>query len=137
MAAAGSADATGTDLALLGDVAAEFADVLVVDLVDLRLAEEARLPPPASQGRETLATPPIALFLGHSCSSLEGDVVVRRSTEVGVGSGNRGRHELIGLAARAVASTEELDAVRDDLDRLSLGAVLCFPLAPLEASVDA
>src|SRR5437660_4742158 len=43
VAPAGSADAAVADLALLRHVAAELVDVLVVDLVDLRLAEEAGL----------------------------------------------------------------------------------------------
>src|SRR5690242_17020019 len=39
--AAGAGDAAAADLALLGDVAAQLVDVLVVDLRDLLLAEEA------------------------------------------------------------------------------------------------
>src|SRR5262249_46087760 len=55
VAPAGAADAARPDLAALGDVAAKLADVLVVDLVDLRLAEEARLAPAAGERREALA----------------------------------------------------------------------------------
>src|SRR5439155_9198737 len=42
--AARAGDPAVADLALLGDVAAQLVDVLVVDLVDLVLAEEAGLP---------------------------------------------------------------------------------------------
>ena len=41
VAPAGAGDAALADLALLRDVAAELVDVLVVDLLDLVLAEEA------------------------------------------------------------------------------------------------
>src|SRR5262249_7822017 len=47
------------------------------------------------------------------------------------------RHELVrGLADRLAAAAEELHGVGDDLHRLTLGAVLRLPLAPLEAPVD-
>src|SRR5438094_3016690 len=45
MAAARARNPAGADLAPLGDVPAQLVDVLVVDLVDLVLAEEAGLPP--------------------------------------------------------------------------------------------
>ena len=61
------------------------------------------------------------------------------AAEVGV-LGLRGRacgNELRLAAALAVAAAaEELDAVGDDLDRLSLRPVLRLPLAPLEPAVD-
>ena len=47
----------------------------------------------------------------------------------------RGRTRAAALAVAAPA--EELDAVGDDLDGLSLGAVLGLPLAPVQAPVDA
>src|SRR6185437_1203526 len=50
VAPARAADAPGADLALLRDVAAKLVDVLVVDLVHLRLAEEAGLAAPAPGG---------------------------------------------------------------------------------------
>src|SRR5206468_1812371 len=70
----------------------------------------------------------------------EGNVVVAaRAAEVLV-AGSCGRRDELALAALAAAfaaATEELDAVGDDLDRLPLGAVLRFPLAPVEPAVDA
>src|SRR5262249_40239608 len=44
---------------------------------------------------------------------------------------------LAALAAALTAAAEKLDAVGDDLDRLALGAVLRFPLTPVEPAVDA
>src|SRR5215212_5040560 len=56
VAAAGTGDAARADLALLGDVPAEDVDVLVVDVVDLRLAELAALAPRRARlGAGTLA----------------------------------------------------------------------------------
>src|SRR5207245_4439530 len=43
-------DAPGADLAPLRDVPAQLVHVLVIDLVDLVLAEEARLPPDPTGG---------------------------------------------------------------------------------------
>ena len=54
VATARPADPARADLSALGDVAAELADVLVIDLVDLRLAEEARLPATARERSEPL-----------------------------------------------------------------------------------
>src|SRR4051812_50155648 len=54
VAPARAADAPRTDLALLRDVAPELVDVLVVDLVDLRLAEKAGLAAAAAGGRPAL-----------------------------------------------------------------------------------
>src|SRR5476649_910562 len=59
MAPARAADPARADLALLRDVAAELADVLVVDLVDLALAEETGFASPAGCRRQTL---PASLF---------------------------------------------------------------------------
>src|SRR5207302_8003630 len=80
--AAGAGDAAA-DLALLGDVAAQLGDVLVVDLGDVLLAEEAvaalDLP------RRPAGPPPLLLLTllsGHA-PLLERDVVVGRSREVG------------------------------------------------------
>src|SRR5712691_2348346 len=66
MAPARARDAAVADLALLRDVAPELVDVLVVDLVDFVLAEEAGFPPDRS-GRRTLpaARLPVGL-LSHS-----------------------------------------------------------------------
>ena len=140
VAAARAADPARADLALLGDVAAKLADVLVVDLVDLALAEEARLPPAARQRREALpASLLVVLYLPRLSVLLERDVVVGGSAEICVGALRcAGGHELVRLAAaaRAVAAAEELHGVGDHLDRLALGAVLGLPLAPLEAPVD-
>src|SRR6476646_4829689 len=66
--AAGAGDAAAADLALLGDVAAQLGDVLVVDLRDVILAEEAvaalDLP------RRAAGPPPLLLLLillsGHA-----------------------------------------------------------------------
>src|ERR1041384_6239121 len=55
MAPAGAADPTFADLALLRHVAPELVDVLVVDLVDLRLAEEARLAAAGAARRRALS----------------------------------------------------------------------------------
>src|SRR4051812_16840466 len=56
MAAAGAGDAPRADLPLLGDELAQHRDVLVVRLLDLVLAERARLPA-ASAGSASLLTP--------------------------------------------------------------------------------
>src|SRR5690242_19559326 len=58
--AAGAGDAPAADLAHLGDVAAQLVDVLVVDLRDLLLAEEAVAAPDLARGP---AGPPAALLL--------------------------------------------------------------------------
>src|SRR5207237_1037712 len=50
MAAARARNPAGADLAALGDVPAQLIDVLVVDLVDLVLAEEAGLPSDRARG---------------------------------------------------------------------------------------
>src|SRR3954469_19032794 len=57
VAPARAADAPRADLALLRDVAPQLADVLVVDLVDLRLAEEAGLAAAGPAGRAPLPAP--------------------------------------------------------------------------------
>src|ERR1700751_4295991 len=57
--AAGTGDAAAADLALLGDVAAQLVDVLVVDLRDVLLAEEAV----AASDRPRRAAGPLALLL--------------------------------------------------------------------------
>src|SRR4051795_12993060 len=60
VAPARAADAPRADLALLGDVAPQLVDVLVVDLVDLRLAEEAGLTAPRPARRGALPAPSLA-----------------------------------------------------------------------------
>src|SRR5437660_131749 len=50
-------------------------------------------------------------------------------------SGRRGRAAR-GPPGTVTAAAQELDALGDDLDRLALGAILCLPLAPVEAAVD-
>src|SRR5262249_48773015 len=148
VAAAGAADPARADLPLLGDVAPELGDVLVVDLLDLALAEEARLAPAAGERGGALSAASVGLACGLCChlrappSRLERDVVVGAAAEVrvGVGRGRAGRYELVVAAAAAaahalVAAAEELHRVGDDLDRLTLGAVLRLPLAPLEAAL--
>src|SRR5581483_8346930 len=69
VAPARPADAAVADLALLRHVAPKLVDVLVVDLVDLRLAEEARLAP-AGARRAALPARRGAIGLGccQSCS---------------------------------------------------------------------
>ncbi|MDX6474573.1 MAG: large subunit ribosomal protein [Gaiellaceae bacterium] len=57
VAPARAADAARTDLSLLRHVAPELVDVLVVDLVDLALAEEAGLAAPGPAGRGALPAP--------------------------------------------------------------------------------
>src|SRR4051812_12871246 len=57
VAPARAADAPRTDLALLRDIAPQLVDVLVVDLVDLALAEEAGLAAPRPAGRVALPAP--------------------------------------------------------------------------------
>src|SRR5262245_43526697 len=59
--AAGAGDPAAADLALLGDVAPQLVDVLVVDLRDLFLAEEAVAAPDLPRGT---AGPPPLLLLG-------------------------------------------------------------------------
>src|SRR5262245_847565 len=61
VAAARAGDAAAADLALLGDVAPELVDVLVVDLRDLFLAEEAVAAPDLPRG--TAGPPPLLLLL--------------------------------------------------------------------------
>src|SRR3954454_20341497 len=142
--AARSGDAARADLALLRDVPAQRARVLVVDVLDLRLAELAAL----AADRAALVAGPLAAalavlgLLSHRPSFLERDVVVGRREVVGRGRRRARRHVLVaataGEAALALAAAaEELDGVGDDLDGLALRAVLRVPLAPLEASVDA
>src|SRR6218665_603170 len=83
---------------------------------------------------------------------LERDVVVRGAAtaggcglEVGGVRGDVGLRREALTAATAVAATlesalaattEELDRVGDDVDRLALVALLVLPLAPLETAVD-
>src|SRR4051794_34694762 len=86
MAPAGSRDAGGADLALLAHGAAQCAEVLVVDDVDLVPAERARLPTPAG-ARALTAIAPARLLPAVATTlfchlrrtpleRLEGDVVV-------------------------------------------------------------
>src|SRR5262249_33573337 len=65
---AGAGDPPVPDLALLGHVSPELVDVLVVDLVDLRLAEEAALPP-AGAGRGAALAAAGAAFGPGCCQS--------------------------------------------------------------------
>ena len=64
VAAAGAADPARADLAALGDEPAQRRDVLVVDLLDLVLAERAGLAP-AAAGAALLVAPPCGL--GSAC----------------------------------------------------------------------
>jgi hypothetical protein len=59
------------------DVAAKLANVLVVDLVDLALAEEARLPAAPRERRQALPAASVVAFSCHA-NLLERDVVVGR-----------------------------------------------------------
>src|SRR5438876_12112914 len=61
MPAARAGNAAAADLALLGDVAAQLVDVLVVDLRDLLFAEEAVAAPDLPRG--TAGPPPLLLLL--------------------------------------------------------------------------
>src|SRR5262249_50286593 len=109
--------------------------VLVVDLVDLRLAEEAGLAAAAAALRASL---PGRAAIRFRCQilSLERDVVVG-ALEVGVrGRRRTGRHELAAAGLAVAAAAEDLDGLGDDLDGLALPAVLGLPLAPVEAPVD-
>src|SRR5256714_3410187 len=98
VAAAGAGDAARADLPLLRDVAAELVVVLVVDLFDLVLAEEAALPAGrAPRRRRPLAPGLVAVFQLRHRRLPERDVVVRAAgAEVGgVGCGRGcGGHEL-------------------------------------------
>src|SRR6478672_472845 len=119
VAPAGAADAPRADLALLRDVAPQLVDVLVVDLVDLGLAEEAGLAAPRPARRGALPAPSLTA-IGFRCwqsLSLERNVVVR-ALEVGVGAGGRAcRDELVAAAAAGgvavAAAAEELNGVGD------------------------
>src|SRR3954469_9538345 len=140
MAAARPADAARADLAALRHVPPELVDVLVVDLVDVRLAEEARLAPAGAGRGHPLPARRALVLISLSCQafSLERNVVVGAG-EVGVAAARCAcRHELVAaaFAAALAAAAEELDGVGDDLDGLALLAVLRFPLAPFEAAVD-
>src|SRR5262249_28660396 len=122
------------------DVAPQLVDVLVVDLVDLALAEEAGLAAAGPAGGGPLAgcSFPSVPFWGFQNLSFERDVVVP-GLEGGVGACRPPRGRGLGAAAAEVpvaAAAEELHGVRDDLHRLALRAVLRVPLTPLEAPVD-
>jgi hypothetical protein len=67
VAAARAADPPGADLPLLGDVPPQLADVLVVDLLDLALAEEARLAPAARERGRALPAASVGLARRLSC----------------------------------------------------------------------
>src|SRR5262249_18282115 len=105
VAAAGAADPPRADLPALRDVPAQPVDVLVVDLVDLRLAEEAGLAPCAPGGSAALR--PARAFGLRCCQgllSLERDVVVG-GLEIGVGRRlGAGRDELVLARAAAFAA---------------------------------
>src|SRR5207237_3766070 len=113
VAPARAADPPRADLPLLGDVAAQLADVLVVDLVDLALAEEAGLAAAAGRRRRALPAPLVGLR-GHVVSfPLERNVVVGAAAgEVGVRAARGARgHELVRAPAVAVsAPAQELHA---------------------------
>src|SRR5688500_11024888 len=100
--AACAADAAGADLAFLRDVPPELVDVLVVDLVDLVLAEEAALAATACCGAGGCPLP-AAIWLRCHPYSLERNVVVGRrgGRKVGIGPRARG-HELVAAALRGV-----------------------------------
>src|SRR6185503_16383292 len=82
---------------------------------------------------------PCAAVVAVLAGASEGDVVVGGGAEVGALGLGAARHELRLLAAAlaVLAAAEELDRVGDDLHGLALGAVLGFPLAPVEAAIDA
>src|SRR5919201_4563241 len=77
VAAAGAGDAARADLALLRDVAPELVVVLVVDLLDLLLAEVTALPPDRPRrGRRALASGLVAILqLCQVRASLERNAV--------------------------------------------------------------
>src|SRR5688572_31540459 len=65
MPPAGAGDAPVADLSLLRDVATELVQVLVVDLFDLVLAEEAALAPAGGQRGARALARLLCLGLGH------------------------------------------------------------------------
>src|SRR5262245_56444762 len=139
MPAAGARDPPVADLPLLRDVAAQLVDVLVVDLLDLLLAEVTGLPLDGPGLRPLPAALPFRPLVGLLChfAFLERDVVVDcRTAEVGVRTSCGSCGNVRVLAAELAAAAEELHGVGDHLDRLALGAVLRLPLAPLETAVD-
>src|SRR5437868_11380635 len=114
MTPAGAGDAPAADLPLLGDVAPQLVDVLVVDLRDLLLAEVAipALDRPCGAAR---TLPLLCSLTGHALL-LEGNVVVGRGREVGALLRPRARgHELVAaaaeVAATVAAAAQELDAL--------------------------
>src|SRR6266545_3635574 len=126
MPPARAGDAARPDLSLLRDVAAQLVGVLVVDLLDLLLAEVAATLPDRAGGTRPLAA---GLPVSVSLSSA-------RRHQNGISSSAEPLKSSFPAVA-AAAAAEELDAVGDDLHRLALAAVLRLPLTPVEASVDA
>src|SRR5215210_7544143 len=111
MTPARAGHAAVADLALLRDVAAQLRRVLVVDLVDLVLAEEAGLAP-ASRRRGARPLPIRAFLLLGQPRLLERDVVVRRGGgEVVAAARGRAGRDVLATAVRLAfaAPAEELD----------------------------
>src|SRR5690348_11492900 len=138
---AGPGDPPRPDLALLGHVPPQLVVVLVVDLLDLLLAEVAGLAP-GGRACCSAALGAAALGLGlrcHADSLLEGDVVVggRSAGERDrVGREFGGRAEAGAAALVVTTGAEELDLAGHHLALGALAAVLRLPLAPLEPAVD-
>src|SRR5215218_7305138 len=109
MAAARAGDPARTDLALLRDVPPQLVEVLVVDLVDLLLAEVARSAPARRRHRRAPA-PALLLLLSVAGSGhrLKRDVVVACGcAHVGIGRRRPGGHELPLAAALSVAAAAQ------------------------------
>ena len=146
VAAARAADPARADLPLLGDVAPELADVLVVDLVDLRPCRRSRTcaGPPSAAAGASCCRPAVALFPAVRPSSpSERNVVVARRAERSRRrpGGRAGRDELVVAAAPRRRPPSRRRGTgrcrRSTSTACRFGAVLRLPLAPLEPAVDA
>src|SRR5439155_147090 len=143
-------DAGGADLALLAHGAAQCAEVLVVDDVDLVPAERAGLPTPSGAGPLTAIAPARLLpavattLFCHlrrtPFERLEGDVVVpgvrarRRGLEVRRVGRNVALRRKTTAVLSAIPGAQELDRIGNDIHRLALVALLVLPFMAFQAS---
>jgi hypothetical protein len=144
MAAAGASDPTATQLAAVGNEATQGCDVTPIDVLDLVLAIRAGLPAAVA---DSLFAPPwrlgacaLSRHLSLDRFLLEGNVFVPGTA----GSGRGCKVAIIdwyvstrcrGATSRFITTAQKLYRLGDDFDLLALLA-LCFPLTPLETTVN-